>query len=940
MKSIVQKNMSTAKRCLMAFLCFFVLFLLIPLGSIDADAAQDEEKIVRVGWYQSPRFQVGKSDDGPKMGYSYDFLWNVSDYTSWKYEYVYGEWPELFDMLEKGEIDIMGGVSDTEERRKTLLYPDEPMGTDKYYLYKHSGDKSISAGDITTVNGKKIGLIINNRMSEYALKWIEDNGLNLKLFYYDNFYDMDAAFEAGTVDLVAKTVDNALNLKNAVALVSLGEEPYYMAVAGSREDLLREMNEAVSDMLSIDPYILQDLQYKNFGSSLSGRTVSDEELQWIKQHPIIKVGYMESYLPYCSTDESGAATGLMTDVLESAFAVTVPDNVPEIQYIAYPGYEDMLCALKADEVDIIFPVGTDYWRLESDDINASSEVITDRGILFYKDLTDVNDVKTLAVNELNVPQNDYSVRIFSDAELIYYPDVDRCLDAVVRGEADGTVIDSLRVQYVTGNSAYDSLSYVQLSEITGKSFGVDMVDTQLLLLLNRGIKLSGTSYGYDCSLKYMNSFYKYGALDFIKDHLLAFMLIAGIVGAAVIILLMLHMKEQARELEEKEQLRQKADAASAAKSTFLFNMSHDIRTPMNAVMGFADLMERSLDDPDKLKEYLAKIRFAGEYLLQLINNVLEVARIDSGKDTVDYEFVDLMSSESFVVFENDLKKKNQTFTVDLDITHRYVYTDSAKVREILMNLMSNAIKYTPEGGHIKIEAREFPSEKQGCGRYVMSVIDDGIGMTKEFQEQIFDIFSRERNTTQSGVMGSGLGMAIVKKLVDLLDGTITVESEPGKGSKFTVTIDHKIVENPEEYLEREKEIKKDERPDLTGRRILLAEDNALNAEIAVSMLEIVGAEIEVARDGVECIDMLCSKDAGYYDLILMDIQMPNLNGYDAAKKIRALDDEARASIPIIAMTANAFDEDKKAAMDAGMNGHVAKPIDARKLGIAMMRVLK
>jgi CheY-like chemotaxis protein len=350
------------------------------------------------------------------------------------------------------------------------------------------------------------------------------------------------------------------------------------------------------------------------------------------------------------------------------------------------------------------------------------------------------------------------------------------------------------------------------------------------------------------------------------------------------------------------------------------------------VLGFTELIDHDAENPDKVKEYVSKIRFSGEYLMNLINNVLEVARIDSGKETVDESFMDLLSRGYLVIFENDLQKKNLTMNVNADVTHRYVLTDAHKVREIYMNLVSNAIKYTPDGGTITLDVIEYPCEKPGYATYVASVADTGIGMTREFQEHIFELFSRERNSTESKVMGTGLGTSIIKKLVDLMGGTVTVESEPGKGSKFTVTFDFLIATEPEKYLEKAaREAENIEHFDLSGRRILLAEDNELNAEIAVALLSNLGAEVETACDGIQCMDMLQSHDAGYYDLILMDIQMPNMNGYDTAKKIRALSDSGKSSIPIIAMTANAFTEDRDAAFAAGMNGHIGKPIDVRKL---------
>jgi len=394
--------------------------------------------------------------------------------------------------------------------------------------------------------------------------------------------------------------------------------------------------------------------------------------------------------------------------------------------------------------------------------------------------------------------------------------------------------------------------------------------------------------------------------------------------------------------EALEEARYAAEAANEAKTIFLNNMSHDIRTPMNAILGFAHLMEKELDQPEKAAISLRKIKISGNYLLDLINNVLDMARIESGKAILNEEFSDLYSPDMdmIAIFEEEARKKNLTVTKKMNVIHRYIIMDKLKVGQIAMNLMSNAVKYTPEGGSIDVSFYETACEKPGYGTYVLKVSDNGIGMSKDFQETIFDAFTRERNTTQSKIIGTGLGMSVVKKLVDLMGGTIEVESEAGKGTTFIVTISHRIADNPEQYLKQEVETQGADKADFIGKRILLAEDNELNAEIAIAVLENEGFIVEHAEDGVICVDKLNKAEAGYYAAILMDIQMPNLNGYEATKKIRNLADKTKAGIPVLAMTANAFDEDKSKALEAGMDGFCTKPLDIDALNKELARVLK
>ena len=391
---------------------------------------------------------------------------------------------------------------------------------------------------------------------------------------------------------------------------------------------------------------------------------------------------------------------------------------------------------------------------------------------------------------------------------------------------------------------------------------------------------------------------------------------------------------------ELEDAYNKSQSASKAKTSFLFNMSHDIRTPMNAILGFADLIEKHLDDKDKCKMYLQKLKSSSSFLLSLINNVLDMARIESGQTEIVESVwnVNNFVSDLVSVFESSIKEKNLKFIKFMDIKHENVYCDATRLRQIYLNIISNAVKYTPNGGEIKLIIKEIECDKEGYARFQTVVSDTGIGMSKEFLPHIFEEFSREKTTTESRVVGTGLGMPIVKTLVTLMHGTIEVESEQGVGTKFTVTLDHRIARKEEIKVEHE-EIKDKDIVSYKGKRILLAEDNELNTEIAVTILEEAGFIVEHAENGQVCVDMIKNAKIGYYDLVLMDIQMPVMDGYKATETIRAINNP-RCDIPIIAMTANAFDEDKRKAYVIGMDGHIAKPINIPQLLETISKVLK
>ena len=411
-------------------------------------------------------------------------------------------------------------------------------------------------------------------------------------------------------------------------------------------------------------------------------------------------------------------------------------------------------------------------------------------------------------------------------------------------------------------------------------------------------------------------------------------------------LCILYIGVQTQENSVQNQLKKALDQAkmaSESKTTFLFNMSHDIRTPMNAIIGYSELLSKHLDEPEVEKEYIEKIQTSGKYLLDLINGVLEMARIESGKVALQES---LWSAKAFNdsledAFYNDMLKKNITMERTIDIIHDDLFLDGIKLHEVFLNVLSNSIKYTPVGGHIKMELKELPAGNPKFAYYRSIIEDNGIGMSKDFLPHIFDSFSRERNSTESKVIGTGLGMGIVKKYVDLMQGTIEVESELDKGTKITITIPHRLA-NEEDIRAAIKEKTTDELDFsiFKDKRILLAEDNDINAEIAIEILTAAGFQVERAADGNICVDMIDSANPSYYDLILMDIQMPNMNGYEATAAIRKMPSHKKSSIPIIAMTANAFEEDKKNAIEVGMNDHIAKPIDTSKLFNTLREYIK
>ena len=491
-----------------------------------------------------------------------------------------------------------------------------------------------------------------------------------------------------------------------------------------------------------------------------------------------------------------------------------------------------------------------------------------------------------------------------------------------------------------GTEKYYLYADLANSDISASDLTVGRNNTDLMAILNKTLQAMQSSMLTGALSMYDNASKKVTLADFIKDNLLV---VASVFTLLFLLILfvILQLLRKARVAEEKAKEAQiQAENANAAKSTFLFNMSHDIRTPMNALLGYNQLMKKELTD-SKLLDYQEKIEQAGNLLLSIINNVLDMARIESGKMELDenYSKVGDILKDVCEVFDVEAKKKGIRLTYETQVTHKHILCDVTNVQKILMNLVSNAVKYTPSGGTITIKSQELPCDKEGYTRIKTEVVDNGIGISKEYLPLMFDSFSRERNTTIGKIGGTGLGMSIVKKLVDMMGGSIAVESELGKGSRFTLILEQRIAD--ENYYEQKtEETSADGKEILQGKRILLAEDNELNAEIAIAILEDMGLKVERVEDGIQCISQIEKMPSGSYDVILMDIQMPHMDGYKATETIRSLPDKEKANIPIVAMTANAFEEDRKTAFDKGMNEHIAKPIDVEKVEKVLLAILR
>ena len=949
----------------------WITYTLILL-SLAINVAAKPKKVVRVGWYESAYNNTDRF--GHRSGYAYEYQQKIAAYTGWKYEYVEGNWVTLLEMLQKGEIDLLSDVSYTPERAKNMLFSTQPMGCEEYYILIDNANTAINPENITTLNGKKIGVNAGSIQQSIYERWAKENGIKAKLIEIDGQErDFAEYMFNGELDAVVSVSAIDHNLNNCIPVSVIGASDFYFVINKNRQDLKADLDNAMKQILHNNMYYNRLLYEKYMVNSGSFRSLSGREVEWIRHHGAIRVGYREGYLPFCGTNKNtGEVDGLLKDFIAVSSNVVRNADV-RFETTPYPDTDALIKALKNKEIDCIFPVSLDLYDAEEMGILLTDPVMEIEELLVVKksdvDDFDMSEPKRIAVNGKNMSHTAIAREQYPDWEPVSFNSPDECMKAVANGNADCMLVSNYRYGVMLRQFENYDLVTISTGITMNHMFAVLPDNFCLYSILGRLTNMMSSAEIHSSLTKHTQTDSQITLSDIIRTHIGYIILFFAVIIAIISVLflkslssmkktkqlnseLKTHQKQLSEAYEDQkdhleeiallntelEWAKTQAEAASSAKTSFLFNMSHDIRTPMNAIMGFRDLLEKHIDEPERRADYLRKIKDASKVLLSIINNVLEMARIEKGTVVVEEVAMNTKSFgiSIFSVFSEMMAEKNIEFTHEDLIVHHNVYCDPTKMREVFMNLLSNAYKYTKPGGKVHVRLRELPSNREGYAFLETSVSDTGIGMSAEFLAHIFEEFSRENTTTANKIEGTGLGMPIVKRLVELMGGTIRVTSEKGVGTTFVVTLPHRIA-NESENAEPEN-IVTDETI-FEGKRILLAEDNDLNAEIAEEILTSAGFMIERAEDGAICYEKIVSSDKGYYDLVLMDIQMPNMDGYQATRAIRALADKEKANIPIIAMTANAFEEDRSKAVNVGMNGHIAKPIDVTELLRELAKVL-
>ena len=945
------------KKSAVLFACIFVVLGMWMMLSVHCQAAEtnnDEKQpqTIRVGSFEDTFNYVDKN--GVRRGYGYELMQALAGYTGWKFEYVKCDWSDCFDKLENGEIDIMGDISYTDERAQKMLFPDESMGEEKYILYADLSDMDIGTSDFKSMDGKRVGVLMGTEPEIMLTEWENKNGIHTEHVNVNNDDDVEKKLANHEIDCFVSLEESIWSEQGISSVTTIGKSGIYFAINKERSDIKTELDYAMRQLEQDSPFFKADL-YKKYFTLDYNQSLTGGEKSWLEEHGDIRIGFMNNDPAIFSMDEeTGKLTGMLSEYVSYA-KDCLGNQILKFNIQEYDDYSEMFQALQEHEIDMIFYAGRNPDLAEKKGYTLTNTAWT-YSLMAVTDEKYFNEDEsyTVAVPKEKEALKQHIAFSYPQWKLIDYDSLADAADMVMNKTADCFLMGASQALIYDNSQNFKSIPLTKTMEAC---FAVRGGEGTLLSILNKTLKTMPSDMLTSALAIYDSTADKVTFSDFVKDNMLAFFVTAGffVLTIIVIILVLLRKARKAesaaklaandtQKLNDKLEIAlKKAEAASLAKTRFLNNMSHDIRTPMNAILGYAQLMEDELKGKDlpETSEHLKKLQQSGNLLLAIINNVLDMARIESGRMEIDenYGRIEDIRQTLFELFDDEAKKKNIVLHYTINVEHDHVLTDTTKVKEIFVNILSNAIKYTPFGGSVMMNVDELPCDEPGYMIVRTRVSDTGIGMSQDYLTKIFDAFTRERNTTKSKITGTGLGMSIVKKYVDLLGGTIEVESELGKGSTFTVTLKHRIADESY-YVKKHAENPESCSEILEGRNILLAEDNDLNAEIAEAILERAGLKTERVEDGIQCVNKITKMPAGTYDMILMDIQMPKMDGYKATQEIRNLPDKDKACIPIIAMTANAFEEDKRDAIAAGMNGHIAKPIQVDKLLSILSEVIR
>lgn len=905
-----------------------VLSAAMPTPAFAADSDQ-QVKTVRVGWLINNKgFQEGTP--GERLsGWGYDYLQTLSYYTpGWQYEYVSGTFAELIDMLEAGEIDLMPNISYSAEREQKLLFSSNPEGTERYYIYARPDRDDLAKGDPQALQGLTIGCNSGVMQTIVGQQWLADEGVTCTYKEIDTGSALFEALADGEVDAVI--MNDTISSPDASPMFYVGSSDYYFAVPKSRPDLMNDINAAMTAIARVNPRYNDEVKSSYSAQNSGSSSLTGTETSWLKANDnTITIGYLKNQLPYCTQNDDGEMEGSLASLattLHDKFGITV-------KTVAISNNQQMVKALSNGTIDVALPLFRDYWLAEQKGVVQSNPMGTVSLTAIHSSNNLNRDLKKIACTQSAIVNRLELESLFPDATITEYPNGGEALKALNKGEASCIIVPSTRLETIHDTYDIEDFETQELTNTAQLSCLISRGKPELLGIINKGIVNAGESLSAS----------NYSPTSYSAQESDAFRLLYRnriVIAAVVICILLTGIVILVWSLRRAQKEQQKADAANAAKTAFLTRMSHDIRTPLNGILGLIEIEELKDGDMQVARESRAKARVAANHLLSLINDILEMGKIEDRKLTLEHAPFNLKELCDDALVLCKLRASGNGITMQDNslpyATGPYMIGSPTHIRRIIINLLDNSIKYNKRGGSVTFSSQTKPLD-DGHALFCFSVSDTGIGMAPEFLKHIYEPFAQEGDDARSKFQGTGMGMPIVKSLIDLMGGTIEISSEVGVGSTFNVQIPLDIDKNPQA---RECADGQANSCSLAGMNVLLAEDNELNAEIAQALLESEGIVVTRTADGNETVDLYVGRPAGSFDAILMDIMMPGMDGYEATRAIRLSEKADAADIPIIALTANAFAEDAQAAHDAGMNAHLPKPLDFNKLKNMLARIKK
>ena len=911
-----------------ALAAFAVLSAVIPVPAFAADSGQ-QVKTVRVGWLVNNKgFQEGTP--GERLsGWGYDYLQTLSYYTpGWQYEYVSGTFAELMDMLEAGEIDLMPNISYSEERAQKLLFSSNPEGAERYYIYAKPDRDDLAKGDPRALQGLTIGCNPGAMQTFVGQQWLVNEGITCT---YKEISTGNALFDAladGEVDAVI--MNDTISSPDASPMFYVGSSDYYFAVPKSRPDLMNDINAAMTAIARVNPRYNDEVKANYSAQNSGSSSLTGPERSWLKANDnTITIGYLENKLPYCTQNDDGEMEGSLASLattLHDKFGITVAT-------VAFSNNEQMTKALSKGTIDVALPLFRDYWLAEQAGVILSNPMGTVSLTAIHSSSNLNSDLKNIACTADAIVNRFELENLFPDAKVTEYPNGNEALEALNKGKARCIIVPSTRLKTIRDTYDIENFQTQELTDTAQLSCLISRGKPVLLGIINKGIVNAGESLSAS----------SYSPTSYSAQESDAFQLLYRnriVIAAVVICILLTGIVILVWSLQRAQKEKQKANTANAAKTAFLTRMSHDIRTSLNGILGLIEIEELKDGDIQAARESRAKARVAANHLLSLINDILEMGKIEDRKLTLEHASFNLKELCDDTLVLCKLRASDNGITMQDNslpyATGPYMIGSPTHIRQIMINLLDNSIKYNKRGGSVTFCSKTKPLD-DGRALFCFSVSDTGIGMTPEFLKHIYEPFAQEGDDARSKFQGTGMGMPIVKSLIELMGGTIEISSKVGVGSTFNVQIPLDIDKNPQARADTVERVLDCSLADMN---VLLAEDNELNAEIAQTLLESEGVVVTRAANGNEVVDLYLSHPAGSFDAILMDIMMPGMDGYEATRAIRLSEKADAADIPIIALTANAFAEDAKAAHDAGMNAHLSKPLDFNKLKNILARIKK